>query len=388
MTTSSILYKINTNEYPGGDQNNWHAKSRQIVADGAQRFRLARNSKENLIELFHNTLAFWAECRRDIAVQQKSEHAERFGERRDGPNFLTIHDSTGLWPDTQFYSYNFPLLAIIQEQLGKMPHTPSGFQTTKAMSEQKPCSGRRCRLDVSILNNDNIQDWRHLSAAVVSDWCTLAKLPIPAGIEQEPLRVAKHLNVRETARALREASITDYVKLKIHSKTTSLAGRLCEKNLVQRGWLTDWVHVTMRLEVNNKLLALSQYLTWMERDDLNDPVDKMTGRAVLIIYAQDPFLIATTLDEIAKIFKEALEWDGQNIQTLKDRASLIQYTLSHTMPFQRGSAAIAEWFEKAIYLCHGYVLTYLRSPNMIALTSPLDRFVEAYDSIVKLEKQT
>lgn len=74
-----------------------------------------------------------------------------------------------------------------------------------------------------------------------------------------------------------------------------------------------------------------------------------------VILHQDRFLLKETLNEIAKIFKQAMQWDrSQPIQALKNDVGLFRYLFAHAMPFSRGSAAVAEWIEKLIYRAHHF----------------------------------
>lgn len=68
--------------------------------------------------------------------------------------------------------------------------------------------------------------------------------------------------------------------------------------------------------------------------------------------------------------------------------ALFSYELAHAMPFARGSAAVAEWFEQAIYRFHGYELSYDNSKmvNLEALTTMLPEYFNNYDSLIKLEQ--
>jgi hypothetical protein len=136
----------------------------------------------------------------------------------------------------------------------------------------------------------------------------------------------------------------------------------------------------MRLQVEGKMVPLSQYITWMCVDQEEDTIDRMTNESVSTIIHQDPFLIREMLQDVAKLFKEAVLWnrDKDDLKKLKDRVALIDYELSHAMPFYRGSAAIAEWIEMALYQYHGFTLRYLpeKLVNLEALTSPLHEFIQ------------
>src|SRR5262249_5593987 len=119
-----------------------------------------------------------------------------------------------------------------------------------------------------------------------------------------------------------------------------------------------------------------------------DPVEHMTGRSIVAILHQDPFLIEFMLNDIAKIFKRIIEWNSADIKTLKEDIALFQYEFAHDMTFTRGSAAISEYFEMAFYEYHGFKLSYNdeKMVNLEALTSSLKEFVQNYDSMIRLDK--
>ena len=183
---------------------------------------------------------------------------------------------------------------------------------------------------------------------------------------------------------LKKTSFKDYKCLKI----SVLILRI--RNDFPNELKSDWVFVTTRCEVDGKMYGLSQLCTWIYRDYKIDPIDNMTERSVISHIYQDPFLVEPMLDDIAKIFKWAIEWDGENIGDLKNRVALFRYEFAHTMPDERGSAAEAEWFERPIYLYHGYKVTYVpeKMVDLEGLTSSLKTFVDNYDSMIQLEKIT
>ena len=122
----------------------------------------------------------------------------------------------------------------------------------------------------------------------------------------------------------------------------------------------------------------------------DDPVDLMTTRTdptVISLIHQDRFLISETLRDIANLFKQVIEWNGEETQQLVDLVGLINYLFAHAMPFERGSAAVSEWLEMAIYKYHGLDMQYNESVsiNMEALILPLYEFIAKYPSMIKLE---
>ena len=93
-----------------------------------------------------------------------------------------------------------------------------------------------------------------------------------------------------------------------------------------------------------------------------------------------------TLNEIAKLFKQAIEC--RDVAVLSKTVAHLRYLYSHAMPFTRGSSATCEWLEQAIYLSKGYDLEYKKTLliDMEALTLPLKDFAKLYPLMIKLTK--
>lgn len=73
------------------------------------------------------------------------------------------------------------------------------------------------------------------------------------------------------------------------------------------------------------------------------------------VVQQDPFDIEKTLRSVRAAFDKAMKWTSERPEEdLKIAMGLIRYQFAHAMPFKRGSAAIAEWLETAIYRYHGF----------------------------------
>jgi hypothetical protein len=119
-----------------------------------------------------------------------------------------------------------------------------------------------------------------------------------------------------------------------------------------------------------------------------DPVEHMKERSKITIIHQDEFLIDATLKDIAALFKKALMCDKENFSDLKDAVMLMSYELDHNMPLGRGSSAVGEWMEQAIYASKGYQMKYAISKllNLEAVTSTLPEFVENYSKLTRFEK--
>lgn len=155
----------------------------------------------------------------------------------------------------------------------------------------------------------------------------------------------------------------------------------------------DWIVGTLHGEIDGKRVPLSQYLTWFKRDNGPDPIEAATGPdgySIFTILHQDPFLTESMIDDMAKVFEQALKCKSEDVETIKNNVKLIQHELAHNMPFHRGTAAISESLEMAIYDSHGYALSYNQDKmvNLEAITAPLATFAKNYNSAIQLEKKS
>lgn len=386
---SNYLIERSPNKY-GGNQEGYLVKVKEIVNQAAGRFSSALQEKSDLTLLFHNTLQWMGEERNKLALEHKTKNGEKFGIRRDMDS--SPSGETALSPITSLYEpydeYNAIMLKKLQPILAKMKHTLTDFTQTSCQIMGEPCLGRASSMNIEIINKDNDKAIKVIDFENCVKMSELCGLKPPQNENDKFLFLNKLLSDSNALAKLKKASLEDYKLLKINKVILDV--RDVER---WKEWKkSDWVYITIRLEIDNKMYALSNYLTWMYRDFKEDPVEHMTGKAGITIMHQDKFLIPSTLNDAAKIFSKALLWnkEKESLDTLKDNTALFVYELSHAMPHLRGSAAITEWFEQSIFLSLGYRLKYAKNKmvNMEALTSMPAEFVKNYKNFITLEPAT
>ncbi len=359
-------------------QSAYSEETERAVQKTTERFQSAVKAGEDLTKLFHETLANLGEARRAIARKYAGPDGkysqtspEDFGARRDlmfrGPNVLTpLHGP--------YQKHNENLLVVFKRYLSEMKHTENGFTETKLKVNFPPCLGKDSSLEFFIMNETNKKEW--LLEFNLKKLCELCEVAPPKTPEESEACFRSIYSNKETMGKLKQVAPEEYKKIKLRQAIFEV-----KKN--HRVAATDFVLVTARIQLGDKMCALSQYLAWMHRDLKNDPVETMNS--VITIIHEDPFLIEPMLNEISHTFKEALEC--KEVPLLKQKVALLQYQLAHTMPFIRGSAAVAEWLEEAIYRSHGFQIIYLKpkgTVNLEALTSSLPQFMENYESMIDL----
>ena len=113
-------------------------------------------------------------------------------------------------------------------------------------------------------------------------------------------------------------------------------------------------------------------------------IDDMVADFEVIVIHQDSQWIEGFLEKISEVYQQAIQWTGY-IDSLMQMMALFRYEFAHCMPFHRGSAAIAEWMETAIYRYHGFENFDYNPDKMVdleALISNYDDFLLNYPSMI------
>ncbi len=392
---STYVVARDPNKY-GGRQADYVCQVQTVIQGAAARFQQATAGQLDLEALFHATLASFGEERQRIAVAHGTKNADHFGTRRDRPDVVS-RGVFGFTPlITPYDSYEDPLIDLIGQHLNRMRSPNGEFRETKRVIQGGPCLGRASSMEIEILPHDAVSKWSFSdSLEECQRLCALCDIAPPQNTSEVGVAFDRLINNFDNLRLLKQRSLVDYKRIRA-SRLTSSAKEFFDTHWSHelrdhlQGKKVDWVFVTLRSEVDGKMYALSHYLTWLHRDcgAQEDPVTHMHRCSHVTVVHQDCFLTELMLADIAKVFKQALEWDGKALKTLKERVALLEYEFAHAMPMIRGSAAIGEWLEMAIYRYHGYNVTYTpdKMVNLEALCSPLSTFVASYSSMIHLEK--
>lgn len=139
---------------------------------------------------------------------------------------------------------------------------------------------------------------------------------------------------------------------------------------------TRYQSETRMITLGEKTYSLSTYLFNSEKI------------APVYLMHTSPLLHKELLKKASRLFINALK-SSEDEETLLKKMAEFQYLLSHISPFFRGSAAICEWIEMAIFCSHGYKVSYKDEicMNLEALTLSLEEFVEKYPSFIKISKK-
>lgn len=394
----------------GNDQAYYVEQSQNTINKGVERFQIGFNDKTNLQELFHSVLDDFAKARQSIALHSAPTDPEskRFGVRRDGP-LTGLAYSTRL--TNEYEAYGSKLITVFQRQLYGMNHTLYNFQQ-KSLELDDKALNRKSRFKLEILDSQDPKDRKRLQPQSPDDLinefealgldtaeirqhkddlahATPDNPPI-FRLKKEALCIFKAKRP-EMYSHLRQFSIFATMKDEYPppSEKKSADGKVIPIGHTHNR-KSHFAIATIRIEIEGKLLALSQLHTWMYFDWQNDPIASMKERSKIYVQHQDALLISTTLKEIAALFEKALQWNRatEQVTDLMNLVATIRYLFAHAVPYLRGSASIAEWLETAIYRFHGFANFRYNQEKLVdleALTAlRFSDFIREYPSMVTL----
>ncbi len=137
-------------------------------------------------------------------------------------------------------------------------------------------------------------------------------------------------------------------------------------------------------EVENKRVLLSQYLL---RIDLNPETSHVEEIIPPILMHQDLALITSTLEIIDEKIDTLLHLHPLTpTREIIDQIGEIRYLFAHTAPFSRGSAAVGEWLETALYHYLGFEQFRQTEETTIDLEAfsslSIEEFIDRYRTIL------
>lgn len=366
----------------GGQQSDYIAFVATTVNEEiAELKKQITSSSCKITDLFFTILESLRVKRHEIAIKHNTRKAHEFGQKRDRlEGFEYGVFNTKIIGRYEGYD---SIKGVIQGYLRPMEHSLKEFTQKERKISGNQCFGKQSSVQIEILSFEVMKEWSFFNChdENLNEFCTTLGL---TSLTQEERKKAFNDGIRslESMRKIKEQNFNLYKKIKLSSVMPSI------RSLNYDSKQSDWVLVTPRLEIGGKMVAMSQYLTWMCRDYKEDPVDKMSKQSMVTILHQDLFLIDMMLKDISKIFERVILLDSNQLVDLKNEMALFEYELAHAAPFSRGSAAISEWFVMILYGFHGYNITHNpdKMSNMEALTLSLKDFVDSYDSIIAVEK--
>ncbi len=414
-------------------------RSNKIVAELSREIVAARDSRFDLRTFFLEKLPCLGKQRRDIAIDHNIEDGDEFGKLRwvDG-QIIHIRPTTGLIGPYSHYSDKMKeSLRVFMQGMFSMDivNEASRYEDLKPASKQDQSS----RFKVNVYDSETLLEKvvsqpmsfddlvNKITNSGKADENTIQLLEELVDAKDpdgkpfsEKLKKTVFLCTRELAREYKKQFphaftaeshlstikhlIMIYPSPTVERFTPGLdVERYLEEGykfvqtgnnqLLVKGELGNLrSHVciaTSRLKFEGQFYALSEYHFWTHMSLDVDPLDWMVDqKKPITVIHHDSFLLEKTIDFAAEFFEKAVL--STDVDETKESCALFRYTFAHLMPYSRGSAAIAEWIERAIYSSKGLILSYNvnRQVDLEALTAlHYATFRDEYDDMIILEKE-
>jgi hypothetical protein len=382
----------------GGLQSDYIQRAQAMIAQTEETIRDGVENQRDLKDLFFTLLDMMGRERRQIAADHQTEAAEKFGLRRGLSNMACASSTNFSHP--KYRGYKRPILDRLESFLSQMKHDDKQFIEKKEYVKAQAL-GRLSSIEIEILEAEDMQTERWFSTPLderMPRWfpSKLCK-PVPHSPQEE----AKLLTAM--SRLWKENPIQSQWLLRGYYIHTfwQFFPTYDQRKIAQTP--SEWIeHLIMRksvlveakvfLEINGKMQMLYGYLTCLHRDlahPKQNTLSKMLHKANLLVLHQPQFFVEETLKDLAAVFEQIICWDRNDLTELKQQMALFRYEMA-CMPFYRGSAAISEWFEAALYGYHRveYQCDKNRLTDLEIYSNPLfPDFLLAYTSMYTLSRK-
>jgi hypothetical protein len=366
--------------YGLANQSIFQKNTNDISNQAVDFFKSAISSGKDLEELFHETLDLIATQYKELRKLEDPDNKKFYGIRRDQDPFPGPCPLTALGHPYWFY-HKLVKNRLLEEIL---PMLKEGQKNKETLED---CFlDRKCNLSLKLVSfEDAVETQETLNLDVE----TLLE-------DRKQLLELKEKSPKTYHSLLETLQIGELTKT--HNQVYDNFAKLRPSTPYSGKKISQYLIATLQLKTDKKTSPLSSLVMGVfanatkksgsyDPDDMIKQTEKMPFLAS--IAHLEPFLIESMLEEIAGIFKRAMQWSpALGIQVLKNDMILFHYYLAHAMPFCRGSAAISEIFENAVYSYFDIPFEYIepegRAINLEALTLTLKEFADSYDSLVKL----
>lgn len=359
LQTNPLLYKKDYLDYA--------KESQKIVKNAAERIQAAVLNRESLTDLFFSLIHTMAEERQRLAKKHSLEDAEQYGLRRDSSGVSSIACTA------QFTEGNTPfdqrIISLMHEHLKPLRNAPLTPEKSSVEVAYPSCCDRKFVTQYEVIDPENKNSLTSkLTVEDYADMFTEGEIDLELGL---PSAMEELLKNKAKLRKVKSHLPELYKKFKLS---------YCFKDIQTsnpHATIKNWILATNRIELDGKMVALSQYLTWTP--------DHFNRLASTMIIKQDALLIEFMLQKIAVVFEQAMRCHHNNLDQIKKHMALFKYLFIHAAPFIRGTSAISEWIEQAVYQYKTYDLKYYKDkmPSFEALTLSWPDFFTNYDTMYR-----
>lgn len=383
---SGYLYRRAPEKY-GGQQEDYLASSAQVIAQGLNLLKTRQREGGDPTTIFLELYPLYQMARHDIALRHDTNDKELFGSSRTIAIASEWRAATYTPLTDPYEEYTAIFMSYLHPMLSTLARTSSGFLEKKGKVKERVLN-RFFSFEFEFTEQKDGPDWAKPKSEewfeqqleTHEDFLVIQRTPSLMGrLKREHSRVYK---------ALKDYMLISTLNRIFPEAYRDKYGRVA---FIQSHHKTGYLFGTLRLEIEGKMYAIGQYLTWFDSSGGHDPVDHMRDYSKIIAVHQDPFLIDQTLQEIGRIFATAIQWDKetQGIRDLKDQVALLRFLFAHCMPSHRGDGAIGDWLELTIYHYHGFLNTSFNDdtlPCIEALATPLfSQYRARYDALIDIK---
>lgn len=334
-------------------QKTFEIAADRVVQWGAQTITNTPQNRDDIALLFARILTGFSIERRRLAEEAGSLNPEEFGQtyEESGGTCFSYTPLVGRYEEA-----NAETLARLYKELDPLKRTKMQFlETEKKVSEV--VLNRQFSWDYKILSGKDLQK---------------LKWDQPPSIEQQRKiqgELKRHIHSKSPTPEELSCAISayqkkfpeDYAQEKMLYFLTFL-NQVFPSPYDPNAYIhnpaylkSEYILVSMNTEINGKMVPTNQLLTWCYTNFQQDPLERMVQHSKLFILHQDAHRRSASLAECARLFTEIIE-TGKSLEEneLKEKMALFRYIFAHGNPFIRGSSAIGEWLEKAIYQHLGF----------------------------------
>lgn len=356
-------------------QNIFEDESKKIIQQAKSQIqKTSEEEAPNYPALFRDLLFAFAKERQRIALEANSRNAHLFGKDRcevdDGLFFST--------PLVNVYAKaNEIAIQQLATQMNSMKRTIRAFEAF-VKKQEETVQGRKFSFQIEILKADEVQlysqdipfeELKKIKAEILAELPDATEFEIMKKFKEKWPNLYKqtkmHYHLTEALEIFPRPELDFVRKIVVSGNPGNLK--------------SDWIVVTKRSEINGKMYAATQWLTWAYRNFQCDPVERMSDpdyRSSIMVIHQDVYLKDEALKECEQIFSKIMQWNSKTstIAELKDQVALLRYIFAEAVPYYRGSAAIGEWLEGSIYSALGLRVSYSpsyqrESVDLLAISS-------------------
>ena len=291
MAVSTYIVSREPNRY-GNKQAEYVAESKKIIAEGTSQIQKAISDGADLKKAFNPLHELLEKGRNAIAVASGTKDAHAYGLMRNSDEAINKgygHAFTLLAGDA-YIEYGTKKLASIQDILREMLVNPRQFKETRRVITEKTSLGRQSTFEIEILSIDEIEKRK---------WDQ--PVDLSANKKADKILKNRHSTPFQRVKALKNAMPELYERHKMADHLNRF------HNSYPDEVKTHFVLATASLEINGKLMPISQYLTWMKVDDAKDPMELMTEKSRVAIIHLDETLLDEVLEDVSAVPKNVFK---------------------------------------------------------------------------------